>query len=179
MKVFQSRSLVVGSRHAWVLVAATAFTACIDDEPGIVTATTGGHAAAGRNSENHAGNAAGGAAGAEPKAGRDTGGSTGGKTDASGATTTGGTKLDQGGDAPLGGDGDGSDVNGGGAGGADEDGVHIQEACVFHSAAVAPSGGAGGTANSGGTGGVGGAANVGNITVEVSAFIGTYLADSA
>jgi predicted lipoprotein with Yx(FWY)xxD motif len=56
------------------------------------------------------------------------------------------------------------------AGGGGEGGVHIAPACPFHSDPVAPSGGAGGAGPSPGTP---------TISVQVSPFVGSYLADSA
>ena len=57
-------------------------------------------------------------------------------------------------------------------------GVHIAEACTFHVDPAPTTGGTGGT-DAGGTAGTGGAGGATNISVQVSAFVGNYLADGA
>lgn len=148
---------------------------CVEEATGLnppSAAGSAGSASAGSSAENSAGadtSAAGGHAGTSP--------ATAGTGDAAsqGGTSAGGTAV-----APTAGtegDGDPEASAGAGAGGqagdTSEDGVHLAPVCPFHSAPV-PMEGAGGT---GGTGGAGSEAPT--ITVQLSPFVGSYLADGA
>jgi len=112
----------------------------------------------------------------------------GGVTDGGGGTTSGGT-----GGAVSGGDGGGVITAGSGGQGGTLLEVVIPPVCPFHSnpppdTGAGGSAGTGGTGGAGGTGGVGGAVGTGGsggaagpaltVTLQVSPFVGTYLADA-
>ena len=157
----------------------------------------GGSSEAGETSETsqagEAGEATGGAHG-QPEGGSTANGGSpanGGATDGGGGSTSGGTAG-----APSGGDGGGAITAGSGGQGGTLLEVVIPPVCTFHSdpppdtgsggsggagGAVSVGGavGAGGAAGAGGAGGSGGAAGPAlTVTLQVSPFVGTYLADA-
>lgn len=149
------------SAHGVALMGAALFTACLDDEPGLESpamvagsaGTAGGPSSAGAAATLGGSQNGGGDAGAAGAHGAD---------DPVAGAHTGGTPASGGGGEAAG--GNGSD---GGAGEAGESGVHIGSICPFHSEPVAAQGGAGG-------------ADTGpSITMQLSPFVGAYLADAA
>jgi predicted lipoprotein with Yx(FWY)xxD motif len=136
---------------------------CVEDAPGLAPVSTAG--SAGSSSESGAGadTSAGGHAGTSPA----TAGS--GDSASQGGSSAGDTAL-----VPAAGtSGDSEPEASAGAGGQDggtsEDGVHLAPACPFHSDAASVEGAAG-------AGGAGGEAPT--ITVQLSPFVGGYLADA-
>lgn len=156
------RSLSLGRAPAAALLGAALATACLADEPGLeVSSAAGSAGAAGRSP-----NASAGSAGTNVGGTQDVAAEAG----AAGATGTdepsagGGGGLGAGGGEPAG----GSDAEAtGGTGAAGEGGVQIAPICPFHSDPVAPEAGAG----------AGGADAGPSITVQLSPFVGAYLAD--
>ncbi len=175
----------LGSARALALIAAALLAGCIDDQPGLAS-NTGGSATAGQGSDNRAGDVSNGASsgsqGEEPKAGT---GAVAGQGDGVGGASIGGSAMAPNGGEPNGGEKPEASAGAlGMAGDTNDEGVHIAEACTFHVNPQPATGGTGGTGDpggggtaGGGTAGMGGAAAATNISVQVSAFVGNYLAD--
>lgn len=167
MEISSARLSRSGSWLVAGWLASLGLSACIEDQPGISPPSTAGSAGtkATAGSASTAGSAAMNEGGSrdipEPTAGQATGGDA-----ASGGTPSAGGVSVMAGSAGMPMD-DVGGASAAGAGGADDEGVHIADACVFHSAPVPPEVGAGGAGPSGPS-----------ITLQVSPFLGSYLADA-
>jgi predicted lipoprotein with Yx(FWY)xxD motif len=149
------------------LIGAALFTACISDEQGLFSPTMiGTSGMAGQGPSDAAGSSA--MAGAKGEDNPGGAGGFAGQDDADSAgSATGGTLAMGGSNEPTGGTepaAGGSAEQGGQMG---EGGVHIAAACPYHSEPAVSEAGAGG------------ADAAPSITVQVSPFIGSYLADAA
>ncbi|MEI9940613.1 MAG: hypothetical protein WDO69_25640 [Pseudomonadota bacterium] len=172
-------------------IAALQLAGCSDSPPGLPgeAAGAGGQSAqGGAEPTSAAGSDETGEAGADGENGEAAGGAPGhpeGGGNANGGTTEGGGGSTASGGGIAGG-GDAGALTSAGTGGTLGEAV-IPTACMFHTDASLSAGGAGGTGGAGGmagTGGTGGTSGTGGsgpaltVTVQVSPFVGTYLADA-
>lgn len=153
------------------LVAATLLAGCVEEGQGLTDPLPEGGAAAGnsggtQNKSGAAGSSAGGHVGA------DEGGAAGAEPgEPQGGSELGGAPVTMAGSAGAGGTGElTAGAAGESAGGSGEGGVHIAPPCPFHSAPGPATGGAGGAGPS---------PESPSITVQLSPFVGSYLADTA
>jgi predicted lipoprotein with Yx(FWY)xxD motif len=164
MFVLKTAHFQLRSAHGLALLGAALFTACLDDEPGLdnPSVLAGSAGMAGRPSNAGAAATLGGTQNGAPEAGA--AGAHGTDDPVAGSASGGMPASGSGGEAAG-----GSEANGG-AGEAGESGVQIGAICPFHSEPVAAQGGAGGA---------GGAETGPSITMQLSPFVGAYLADAA
>jgi predicted lipoprotein with Yx(FWY)xxD motif len=152
------------------VVAAALLVGCVDEGQGLTDPLPEGSAGtpAGGTKNTSAGSGAGGQDAA------DNGGAAGmGDDEPRGGSELGGTPGMVAGGAGSGGTGEPEAGAGSDAGAGGEGGVHIAPACPFHSAPAPATGG------TGGTGGVGPSPETPSITIQLSPFVGSYLADTA
>jgi predicted lipoprotein with Yx(FWY)xxD motif len=155
--------------HSLACLGAALITACVADQPGLEGPSMGGSAGASgmqgkagsagaiATAGSHTGSDQAGAGGAAPPNDGAAGSTPGGAPIAVGGQQTGGSEPEP--------------VAGSGGQGADDGAVHIVPPCAFHSdPAPEPS--------EGGSGGSGGAPATPSITLQVSPFVGAYLADA-
>jgi len=191
---------VLGSSILLGFVASLQLTGCSDGPPGLqgTAGTGGGFAQGGTDSVPEGGSADASEAGSPSKAGASGKAGAPGKAGASGKAGDNGEAGDAASGAPASEPEGGSTASGGtsgnGSGGTIASGgttagttgqggsaEAVIAECMFHSDAPMITAGAGGTSGAGGssTGGTGGAAGAAaNITLQVSPFVGNYLADS-
>ena len=112
----------------------------------------------------------------EANAGADSGHAQGGALHSGGASGSAGKSSTTGGGGLAENGGTSSDAGGMAQAGDDGEGVVIAASCAFHTDAMVGAGGSGGAAGAPGSGGAGGV--TATITVQVSPFVGNYLADA-
>jgi predicted lipoprotein with Yx(FWY)xxD motif len=154
------------------LLGAALFTACVASPPGLSSGEVAGAAGAAQAAQGGSDNLP--ASGSSPTSdgGDAQTGADGGSADidAQAGSATGGDTESGGGGGVAGEPGQGT----GGAGA-----VTIGATCPFHTDAVVTSGGAGGNGGAGGASGSAGASGAAStVTLQVSSFVGSYLADA-
>jgi predicted lipoprotein with Yx(FWY)xxD motif len=160
------------------LLGGALFTACVASPPGLSVGEVAGSAGSSQPAQGGSDDvpATGGAQSSD--AGDAQGGADGGNADiinTQAGNATGGNLESGGGAGPLGAAGEPAQGNGG------TGDVKIPATCPFHTDAVAASGGASGSSGTGGGSGSGGAGGGGptqTVTLQVSPFVGSYLADA-